>query len=300
MFKSQQYRAKATEYAELVKSSADAEESRKFQGLEDRFVSLADNERDLAGAYHDAVHIDEQDRTRGAALAVEEEQVLRCLGAAVIMQWNTLPTSLQREIFDTAGSVGKLLETAALRGQIARFLHKHKNESGRVKRPLTDDPAGDARSGAAALSRWDNEEAQFSTDCGRELMPTTGGFPMSLAQFSIDDGPHNMDGLRLLAQDGPEQVEAFIGRKVLDVWAESVEHRGGRQSLFRDQYNALGKLNLAALQRIASGKYQRGAASNRQHPFVEILFSDITESGEALDLTGLVREALPPAFHRLA
>ena len=157
MFKSQQYRAKATEYGELVKSSADAEESRKFQDLEDRFVSLADNERDLADAYHDAVHIDEQDRTRGAALAAEEEHVLRCLGAAVIMQWNTLPTSLQREIFDTAGSVGKLLETAALRGQIARFLHKHKNEAGRVKLPLTDDTAGDARSGAAALSRWDNE-----------------------------------------------------------------------------------------------------------------------------------------------
>ena len=123
---------------------------------------------------------------------------------------------------------------------------------------------------------------------------------MSLKQFSIDEGPHNMDGLRLFARDGPEQVEAFMGRKVLDVWAESVEHRGGRQSLFRDQYNALGKLNLAALQRIASGKYQRGAASNRQHPFVEILFSDIRESGEVLDLTGLVRASLPPAFQRLA
>ena len=46
------------------------------------------------------------------------------------MQWNTLPTTLQREVFDTAGSVGKLLETAALRGQIARFLHKHKNDYG--------------------------------------------------------------------------------------------------------------------------------------------------------------------------
>jgi putative ABC transport system permease protein len=31
----------------------------------------------------------------------------------------TLPTTLQREIFDTAGSVGKVLETVALRGQIA-------------------------------------------------------------------------------------------------------------------------------------------------------------------------------------
>ena len=43
MFKSQQYRAKATESGELVKSSTGAEESRKFQDLEDRFVSLADN-----------------------------------------------------------------------------------------------------------------------------------------------------------------------------------------------------------------------------------------------------------------
>ena len=157
MFKSRQYRVKAAEYGELVKSSADANESRKYQDLEDRFVALANNERGLADAYHDAVHIDELDRTRGEVLAAEEEQVLRCLGAAIIMQWNALPTSLQREIFDTAGSVGKLWETAALRGQIARFLHKHKNESGRVKLPLTEDAAGDARSGAAALSRWDNE-----------------------------------------------------------------------------------------------------------------------------------------------
>jgi len=130
MFKSREYRAKATECSELVKGATSAEESRKFQDLEDRFVSLADNERGLADSYNHAVHIAEQNRSRGAALAAEEEHVLRCLGAAVIMQWNTLPTTLQREIFDTAGSVGKLLDTAALRGQIARFLHKHKNDAG--------------------------------------------------------------------------------------------------------------------------------------------------------------------------
>jgi len=123
---------------------------------------------------------------------------------------------------------------------------------------------------------------------------------MSLTQFRVDDGPHVMDGLRLLAQDGNECVEAFIGRKVMDVWADSIEHGGGRQSLFRDQYNALGRLNLAALQRIVSAKYQRGAVFNRQHPFVEVLFSDIADSGEALDLSQLVRETLPPAFHRMA
>jgi hypothetical protein len=122
---------------------------------------------------------------------------------------------------------------------------------------------------------------------------------MSLTKFAVDDGPHNMDGLRLLARDGAEQVEAFIGRKVMDVWTESVEHRRGRQSLFRDQYNALGKRNLAAIERIVGAKYQRGAALNRQHPYVEVLFSDITESGEALDLGGLVRLPLPPGFLRL-
>jgi hypothetical protein len=121
---------------------------------------------------------------------------------------------------------------------------------------------------------------------------------MSLTQFGVDDGPHNMDGLRLFAQDGSERIEAFIGRKVMDVWAESVEHCGGRQSLFRGQYNALGKANLEAIERIVSTKHQRGATFNRQHPFVEVLFSDITEGGEALDLSKLVREALPPAFHR--
>jgi hypothetical protein len=43
------------------------------------------------------------------------------------MKWKTLPMTLQREVFAAAGSAGKWLETAALRGQIARFLHKHKD-----------------------------------------------------------------------------------------------------------------------------------------------------------------------------
>jgi hypothetical protein len=129
MFKFQQYRAKAAEFGERAKGSTGPDESRKLEELQDHHASLADNEQGLADNYQDALHVAEQDRTRGAALADEEEHVLRRLGAAVIMQWNALPTTLQREIFDTAGSVGKLLETAALRGQIARFLHKHKNDA---------------------------------------------------------------------------------------------------------------------------------------------------------------------------
>ena len=155
MFKSQQYRAKAAEYGELVKSSTGSDERRKFQELQERLALLADNEQGLSNNHDNAVQVAEQDRSRGAALAAEEEHVLRCLGAAVIMQWNALPTSLQREIFDTAGSAGKLLSTAALRGQIARFLHKHKNDAGCSK--LSEVARRDASLGDAALSRWDDE-----------------------------------------------------------------------------------------------------------------------------------------------
>jgi hypothetical protein len=59
--------------------------------------------------------------------------------------------------------------------------------------------------------------------------------------------------------------------------------------VFRAQYNALGKRNLAAIEQIVAFKYQRGAAFNRQHPFVDVLFSDITESREVLDVSELLR-----------
>ena len=155
MFRSQQYRAKAAKYGKLVKSSAGSEEGRRFRKLQERLALRADNEQALADSFDNAVQVAEKDRSHGAALAAEEEHVLRCLGAAIIMQWNSLPTTLQREIFDTAGSVGKLLETAALRGQIARFLHKHKNDAGCNRLP--DAARRDATLGTAALSRWDNE-----------------------------------------------------------------------------------------------------------------------------------------------
>ena len=41
-----------------------------------------------------------------------------------------------------------------------------------------------------------------------------------------------------------------------------------------------------------------GKALIPDHPFVEVLFSDITESGEVLNVTELVRAPLPPAFNR--
>jgi hypothetical protein len=123
---------------------------------------------------------------------------------------------------------------------------------------------------------------------------------MPLTGLAVDEGPHNMDGLLLHAWEGPEQVEAFISRRVMDSWVDPREPYRGRRSLLRAQYNVLGKFNLAAIERIVVSKYRRGAAFNRQHPFVDILLSDIVESEEALDASELVREPPPPSFQRMS
>jgi hypothetical protein len=149
-----QFRAKAAEFTELAKAGNAPDEVREFQQLERSFTTLADNEQWLADNHDKAVHalahfdvggevegvntparprVDEEaeevhalQRPRISEEA-EGEHILRCLGAALIMQWNTLPTKLQRELFDNAGSMGEFLDTATLRGQIARLLHKRKD-----------------------------------------------------------------------------------------------------------------------------------------------------------------------------
>ena len=69
----------------------------------------------------------DSDWEKRAALIQEEEHILHCLGAAVIMRWSNLPTEVQRELFVSAVSLGDPLPTAELKEQIARFVHSHKN-----------------------------------------------------------------------------------------------------------------------------------------------------------------------------
>ena len=71
---------------------------------------------------------------KGSKLAQEmaseviEERILRCLGAAVILQWNDLPTAVQRSLFDDAASMGDPEQRYRLKREIARFLHEHKDD----------------------------------------------------------------------------------------------------------------------------------------------------------------------------
>ena len=72
-------------------------------------------------------------RSQGARarLAGEQEHILRCLGAAVILQWSDLPRNVQRALFEDAVTMGEPRKTAALKERIARFLHARHKRRGR-------------------------------------------------------------------------------------------------------------------------------------------------------------------------
>ncbi len=121
MFTAEQYRAKAAE------SPRSPNETREFRHLERVYTRLAENEEWMAVNIDKTIQRRKNDDNR-TALADEEEQILKCLGAAVLMRWNTVPTKLQRELFDCASTIGDLQQTTPLKGQIARFLHNHKDD----------------------------------------------------------------------------------------------------------------------------------------------------------------------------
>ena len=58
---------------------------------------------------------------------VDEERVMMCLGAAVILQWNHLPNDIQRTLFEHATSLSDDEHRFQLKQKIAGFLHRHKD-----------------------------------------------------------------------------------------------------------------------------------------------------------------------------
>jgi hypothetical protein len=105
----------------------------------------------LAASQYEIVPTSEHDHNKRAVLVKEDEYALRCLGAAVMMRWSTLPAKLQRELFDHASSLGEFdqdssfsppEQTARLKGLIARFLDNHNGP-----------PTGYTRAGKVAPTR---------------------------------------------------------------------------------------------------------------------------------------------------
>src|SRR6266498_2369782 len=126
MFTAKQYRAKAAEYTELLKTTSLPAEIREFRKLEQSYLTLAENEEWMADN-REKINSPgaEQNWDCGAINAEPGKDTLGCHGADVARQSAAIPTKIQ-QLFDDAGAMGGLLQTATLRGQIARFLHKHK------------------------------------------------------------------------------------------------------------------------------------------------------------------------------
>jgi hypothetical protein len=70
------------------------------------------------------------------AFAAEEQQILCRLGASVALEWKSLPTRIQRRLFQHAMSNAARCDSVREKEQIARFLHGIANE-GDVRRLLS-------------------------------------------------------------------------------------------------------------------------------------------------------------------
>lgn len=60
-----------------------------------------------------------------------ERRILHCLGAAVVIGWNKLPTDVQRTLFKLASTTENAETAGELPARIARFLHEHKDDGSR-------------------------------------------------------------------------------------------------------------------------------------------------------------------------
>lgn len=131
MFTAQQYRAEAARYEGFLAAAQSPAEAAEYRGLKQSYVLHADNLDWVAANAGNTVISDPHDppfrrRRDPNAAHAEQENILRCLGAAVILNWNTIPTKLQRALFEAASNSGR---AAALKEAIAQFLHDHKDDA---------------------------------------------------------------------------------------------------------------------------------------------------------------------------
>jgi hypothetical protein len=213
MFEAGKYRDQAARARDKAEAAPTTEERNAHRDRAQSLDARADNELWLAENLDAAVQDAAGDRNPDDR-AAEESHILRCLGAAVIMHWNTLPTKLQRELFDTAGAMGDLLSTPELRGRIARFLHRYKDGDGAAE-AAPSDPAADAAGPLNELYRSANGDrwllgrdgAEGPLFVRHEPNASSGGRP---SQVGVDEflrrggcGPETQELLRRLATDSP-------------------------------------------------------------------------------------------------
>jgi hypothetical protein len=126
MSTAKQYRVKAAEYTELLKAASLPAETREFRGLEQSYLTMAENEEWMTENLEKTSSPGaEEDRYGDAVFTQQGKHTPGCHRTDVATRSTAIPAKIQ-QLFDDAGSTGGLLQTATLRGQIGRFLHKHK------------------------------------------------------------------------------------------------------------------------------------------------------------------------------
>jgi hypothetical protein len=120
MFSSKRYRAKSAEYGERGRASDVTSEILEYRGLSRRLAEWADNEESAESRA--------KQRNQPAAQVPEEERILLCLGAAVVVDWDNLPKQVQSELSALAATMRERLQTTALRAQIAHFLRERQDD----------------------------------------------------------------------------------------------------------------------------------------------------------------------------
>ena len=144
MFTAQEYRTKAAEYGRLFEMARSPSEISEYRDLHHSYSLLAEN-LDWLTSNAGKVVVSNQpsgstsvrkqpgiETRQGQAEQVEEERILRCLGVAVVVNWNTIPAKLQHALFEDATSIHRG-GGAPLKGALARFLHDHKNDARRQR-----------------------------------------------------------------------------------------------------------------------------------------------------------------------
>jgi hypothetical protein len=135
MFTAQQYRTKADEYAVLLETAGSPAEATEYRDLQQTYTSFADNLDWLAAnagktVSSAAYHVPGIERNQRGGERAEQERILRCLGAAVMLNWNSIPTELQRSLFNDATKMPGD-QSDVLKAILARFLHEHKRDAPR-------------------------------------------------------------------------------------------------------------------------------------------------------------------------
>jgi hypothetical protein len=135
MSTAQQYREKANEYEGLLGSAHSPGGAIELRELMQSYLAPVENMDSLTANRDKTTWPRTKHRDNHVAPA-DKEKFLRYLGAAVIMRWHTIPTKLQRELFEHASTLDEL-QLPPWRAALTQFLHDRKDDEKRANRMST-------------------------------------------------------------------------------------------------------------------------------------------------------------------